>query len=84
MRVTSYFKFRRNLAAALDSVVSDHEPLIITRDNGKPAALLISLEDYASLEETQFLLENPKNAERLLASIAEFEAEKGESKSLIE
>ncbi len=43
MRVTSYSELRRNLASALDSVSADHEPLIITRDRGKPAAVLISL-----------------------------------------
>ncbi len=84
MRVTSYSEFRRNLASALDSVSADHEPLIITRDRGKPAAVLISLEDFASYEETQFLLKNPRNAERLLESIAELENGRGETQSLIE
>ena len=49
MRTTSYSEFRRNLAATLDSVTDDHTPLIITRDRGKAAAVLMSLEDYASL-----------------------------------
>ena len=84
MRVTSYSELRRNLASALDNVAADHEPLIITRDRGKPAAVLISLEDFASLEETQFLLKSPRNAERLLESIAELEAGKGEAKTLAE
>ena len=84
MRVTSYSEFRRNLASALDSVSADHEPLIITRDRGKPAAVLISLEDFASYEETQFLLKNPRNAERLLESIAELENGRGGTQSLIE
>ncbi len=84
MRVTSYSELRRNLASALDSVSADHEPLIITRDRGKPAAVLISLEDFASYEETQFLLKNRRNAERLLESIAELENGRGETQSLIE
>ena len=84
MRVTSYSELRRNLASALDSVSADHEPLIITRDRGKPAAVLISLEDFASYEETRFLLKNPRNAERLLESIAEIENGRGEAQSLIE
>ena len=84
MRVTSYSELRRNLASALDSVSADHEPLIITRDRGKPAAVLISLEDFASYEETRFLLKNPRNAERLLESITELENGQGETQSLIE
>ena len=43
----------------------------ITRDKGKPAAVLMSLEDFASYEETRYLLKSPVNAARLLESIAE-------------
>jgi antitoxin YefM len=84
MRSTSYSEFRRNLAADLDSVTDDHAPLIITRDRGKPAAVLMSLEDYASLEETRYLLSSPANAERLMASIAELEEGKGTEHELLE
>ena len=84
MRVTSYSELRRNLAATLDSVVNDHNPVIITRDRGKPAAVLMSLEDYASFEETRFLLSSPRNGERLLQSIAELEAGGGTVHALIE
>ena len=84
MQVTSYSELRRNLAATLDSVVNDHNPVIITRDRGKPAAVLMSLEDYASFEETRFLLSSPRNAERLLRSIAELEAGRGTVHELIE
>ena len=51
MRTTSYGELRRNLASTLDSVSDDHEPVIITRDRGRPAAVLMSLEDFASYEE---------------------------------
>ena len=84
MQVTSYSELRRNLAATLDSVVNDHNPVIITRDRGKPAAVLMSLEDYASFEETRFLLRSPRNAERLLRSIANLEAGRGTVHELIE
>ncbi|WP_354080125.1 type II toxin-antitoxin system Phd/YefM family antitoxin [Constrictibacter sp. MBR-5] len=43
MRTTSYSDLRRNLAAMLASVLDDHTPVIITRDRGNPAAVLISL-----------------------------------------
>ncbi|MFX6007021.1 type II toxin-antitoxin system prevent-host-death family antitoxin, partial [Acinetobacter baumannii] len=66
MRTTSYSDLRRNLAATLDEVTSDHQPVIITRDRGKPAAVLMSLEDFASYEETRYLLQSPRNADRLL------------------
>ena len=77
MRTTSYTDFRRNLAATIDSVNADHEPVIITRDGGKPAAVLMSLEDYASFEETRYLLQNPRNAKRLLDSVRSLDAGEG-------
>lgn len=74
MRSTTYSDLRKNLAARLDEVTDDHAPLLITRERGKPAAVLISLEDFASYEETQYLLKSPRNAERLLRAIDELNA----------
>jgi antitoxin YefM len=68
----------------LDAVNADHEPVIITRDRGKPAAVLMSLEDYASFEETRYLLRSPKNARRLLDAVRELDAGKGTERSLTE
>jgi antitoxin YefM len=84
MRTTSFTNLRKNLAAAIDGVNNDHEPMIITREGGKPSAVLMSLEDFASWQETNYLLSNPANAARLLASIAELEAGKGVERTLIE
>jgi antitoxin YefM len=84
MRTASYSDLRKNLAAMLDRVNADHEPVIITRDKGKPAAVLMSLEDFASYEETRYLLRNPANAERLLASVAELEQGGGSERMLDE
>ena len=84
MRVTSYSDLRRNLSAALDRVAADREPVIITRDRGKPTAVLMSLEDFEAFEETRHLLASPANAKRLLESIAEFDDGGGVEKSLIE
>jgi antitoxin YefM len=84
MRTTSYSELRRNLAAMLDSVVEDHAPVIITRDRGKPAAVLMSLEDYASYEETRHLLRSPRNADRLLEAISDLDDGKGAERELAE
>jgi len=84
MRATSYSELRKSLAATLDRVNADHEPVIITRDRGKPAAVLMSLEDYASFEETRYLLRSPANAERLLSAVAELEAGRGVERTLEE
>jgi antitoxin YefM len=58
--------------------------MLITRDRGKPTAVLISLEDFASYEETAHLLSSPRNAERLAESIAELDAGSGQVRTLIE
>ena len=82
MRTTSYSDLRKNLAATLDRVTEDHQPVVITRDKGKPAAVLISLEDFASYEETAHLLKSPRNAERLRKSIDELDAGRGKERKL--
>jgi antitoxin YefM len=84
MRTTSYSELRRNLAAMLDRVTEDRAPVLITRDKGKPAAVLMSLEDFASYEETRHLLHSPRNAERLLDAVAELDAGKGSARDLSE
>lgn len=84
MRATSLADLEKNLAAQLDRVVDDHEPVIITREAGKPAAVLMSLEDYASFEETAQLLRGPRNAERLREAIAELNAGGGVERELLE
>ena len=69
MKVTSYTDLRRNLAAHLDRVSDDHEPLLVTRSNGAHAVVL-SLEDYNALQETEYLLSDEANARHLRASLA--------------
>jgi antitoxin YefM len=44
---------------------------------------MMSLEDYEALEETAYLLRSPKNARRLLESIAELETGKGIERELV-
>ena len=83
-RISSYSEFRRNLAAAIDRVNADREPLIITRDRGKPMAVLMSLEDFASYEETRNLMRSAKNAERLMEAIGEFDSGGGTERTIAE
>ncbi len=84
LRTTCYIELCRNLAAMLDRVTDDREPVIITRDRGKPAAVLISIEDFASYEETRCVLHSPRNADRLLKAVSDLEQGLGVEKQLIE
>ena len=76
MDAMTYSAARANLAKTMDRVCDDHEPMIITR-NGEQSVVMLSLEDYSSLEETAYLLRNSKNAKRLLSSIEQLKAGKG-------
>ncbi|MGD9212727.1 MAG: type II toxin-antitoxin system prevent-host-death family antitoxin [Desulfobacteraceae bacterium] len=83
MDTISYSVFRSQLARYLDKVNDDHKPVLVTRQNGKPA-IVMSLEDYQSYEETAYLMASPKNAERLNQAIADIEAGNTIQQGLIE
>ena len=74
---------RANIKAVVDRVVDDRVPVSITRQ-GREGVVMISASEWASIEETLYLLSSPKNAVRLLESIAEFNAGKGEEHELID
>ena len=81
MDTITYSTARAKLADTMNRVCDDHEPIIITR-SGQQAVVMLSLDDFKSLEETSYLLRSPKNARRLLESIAALEAGKGKVRSL--
>ena len=60
------------MATAIDNVVDDHTPLVITKGSDK-AVVMMSLDDWNSWQETMYLLRNPTNAERLLQAIGDFD-----------
>lgn len=83
MDTITYSAARSGLASAMKKVCEDHEPVIITRQKEEPV-VLISLADFTALEETAYLLRVPKNARRLLESIAELESGGGKARNLAE
>ena len=83
MDTMSYSAFRSKLASTIDKVNDDHQPVLITRQNGKPA-ILMSVEDFKSYEETAYLMASPRNAERLNRAIDELESGKGQQKEMLE
>ena len=83
MKAITYTAARESLASTMDRVCVDHDPVIITR-NRDQAVVMMSLEDYESLQETAYLLRSPANARRLLDSISELKGIGGITKSLDE
>ncbi len=72
MKTVNYSELRNKLKSNLDMVCEDQETLIIHRPGGK-SVVMISLDEYNSQKETEYLLSSPKNAERLLESIKQIE-----------
>ena len=83
MNAINYSDLRKNLKSTMDKIIDDHEPVIITRRNGDNV-VMVSYEDYSSIEETVYLLKSPRNAERLRESIKSYEEGKGKEEKLIE
>ncbi len=83
MNTITYSAARAGLAQTMKKVCENHEPVIITRQK-EDSVVMLSLEDFRSLEETAYLLRVPKNARRLLESIAELERGGGKARKLAE
>jgi antitoxin YefM len=67
---TSLANVKAHLSAIVGSVHDTHERVVITR-NGEPAAVLVSPDDLASLEETLDILSD----KALMAQVAEARSE---------
>jgi len=78
-----YTRARERLAETMERVCDDHTPIMITRKNER-SVVMMSLEDYDALEETAYLLRSPKNARRLLESIAELQSGGGKVHELVD
>ncbi|KRW94366.1 type II toxin-antitoxin system Phd/YefM family antitoxin [Paracoccus sp. MKU1] len=83
MDVITYTDARNSFKDVLDRAINDRDPVIITRKK-REAAVVMSLEDYNSIQETLHLLRSPNNARRLMESIARLEAGEGEEHALIQ
>lgn len=81
MTALTYSAARENLASTMDRVCQNHDPVIITR-NRDQAVVMLSLEDFESLQETSYLLRSPVNARRLLDSIGSLDSGKTVPKKL--
>jgi len=81
MDAITYTHARNNLTATMDKAIADHEPVIITRQNGE-AVVLMSLEDFRSWEETAYLLNSPANARKLMRSLQQAKSGKTVAKKV--
>ncbi len=82
MKTITYSDARSQLASVMDRVCDDHNPVVITRGK-KGAVVMVSLDDYGSLEETLYLLRNPANAVRLRKSVQNLEEGRVQERELV-
>lgn len=80
-KVVAFTEARSNLSELLDEVVARHEHVVITR-NGRPAAVVLSSEEYDALAETLEVLEDEETLEALRESEEDFR--EGRTQSLTE
>jgi prevent-host-death family protein len=64
---------KAQLSSLVDQVEDTHQRVVITR-NGKPAAMLISLDDIEGLEETLEILSDKETMKRIKQSEADIKA----------
>jgi antitoxin YefM len=67
MQTVSFTQAQQNLEAVCEQVWQNQEPCLIARDSH--AVILLSQQEYNSLIETQYLLSQSNNANRLLYSL---------------
>jgi antitoxin YefM len=84
MSHVSYTDLRQNLARYMDEAVESRAPLLVTRQSGKGDIVMLSAEEFEGWQETVRLLSSPRNAERLMRSIAEMDAGGGQVRQLVE
>ena len=58
MRTANYSELRANMKHYLDGVIRDNEPLVVHRQ-GSESVVIMSLEDYNSMAETEYLMRSP-------------------------
>lgn len=83
MNVTSISNFRKDAKAYFDQVIDDKDILLITRHDGQ-AVVVMTLEQYNSKAETDYLNSNPTNRKHLEKSMSSLRAGKLEEHDLIE
>jgi len=72
MTAISFEKARNNLKQVLNQVHENSETMTIVRKNGRNAVIMPE-QEYNQLMKAMYLLQSPKNAERLLQSIRQLQ-----------
>jgi antitoxin YefM len=74
----SLAEVKNRLSEVVDRIEREHGRIVITK-HGRPAAVILSVEDLESLEETLEIMSNPK----LMAEIREAEREVAKGRGVV-
>jgi antitoxin YefM len=77
----TYTTARANFAKLCNQVTADREPVIISR-RGADDVALVAASELSSLMETAYLLNSPKNAERIFRALHRSLAGEGKPQSI--
>ncbi|MDR0467546.1 MAG: type II toxin-antitoxin system prevent-host-death family antitoxin [Campylobacteraceae bacterium] len=83
MQVMSVAEARKSFKSVIDSVLFNNENVVIHR-KAKESVVVISLDEFNAIKETEYLLSNKANADRLLTAVKRIEENKGIKKEIIE
>lgn len=79
MEITTFSEMRANMKAYFDKACDNHEPVYVKRKDGRDVVIL-SKEDYESMDETAYLMASPANAKHLTDAIARLESSNPEDR----
>ena len=83
MKVVNYSEFRSNLAENLNAVNDDGDTVVVSRSKGK-TVVVMSLEEYNSINETLYLNSSPANRKRLEQAVKNMEQGKFIKRKLVQ
>ena len=83
MQVTSIQSAKQHLEELVYQVDRDAEPILIFLDD-RHKAVLLSEQEFASWQETEYLLANPANAAHLRRSLAQADAGQTHTRELLD
>lgn len=78
MRTATYSDLRNNLKSYIDAVIDNSETVIINRGKGS-GVVMISLDEYNAIKETEYIMSSPEMVKRIKDSEKEIHEGKGKT-----
>ncbi len=83
MDAINYTTARKSLAVTMEKVCNDRNPVIITK-NSECAVVMMPLDDYEAIAETEYLLRSPANAKMIKKALKQSANGEGRKMSMAE